>query len=424
MEISRNNITLQTTKALAQRHRRERLFGWIGAAALGFSFCFVLFLFVTILRASLPAFTAKSILLTVEFKEAAFGRENLEHADYFALIQDAFEQLFPDAEPAEYPQLLRLVSLGAQYHLEELVQAEPEVIGSRKELWVPASGYLDMLLAKEKQPADSLSVEDDRQLVRVRQLQQEGRLRTQFSWAFFTNNDSRESEMAGIAGALTGTLYTLLVTFLISFPVGLGTAIYLEEFSPKNRWIELLEINISNLAAVPPLIFGLLGLFLFINFLGMPRSSPIVAGLVFSLMTIPMIVLTSRNAIGDVPQSVRDAALGIGASRMQTLTHHVLPQAMPGIVAGTLMGLVRVLGEAAPLLMIGMVAFSIDVPQRFSDPATTLPTLIYLWASSPEQGFTAKAAAAIMVLLALLAVLNGLAVFLRRKSNVQRPVTS
>ena len=232
---------------------------------------------------------------------------------------------------------------------------------------------------------------------------------------FFTNGDSREPETAGIRGAMMGSLFTLLVTLALSFPIGVAAAIYLEEYAPKNKWTELIEVNINNLAAVPSIIFGLLGLAIFINFFGLPRSVPLVGGLVLTLMTLPTIIISSRAAIKAVPPSIREAALGIGASKMQVVLHHVLPLAMPGMLTGTIIGMAQALGETAPLLMIGMVAFIVDIPGGVVEPATALPVQIYLWADSPERAFVERTSAAIMVLLAFLIAMNTVAIWLRKR---------
>ena len=227
--------------------------------------------------------------------------------------------------------------------------------------------------------------------------------------------DSREPEQAGIWGAIVGSALTLVVTMLLSVPIGVAAAVYLEEFAPKNRWTDLIEVNINNLAAVPSIIFGLLGLAVFLGFFGLPRSAPLVGGLVMALMTLPVIIIASRVALKAVPPSIREAALGVGASPLQTVTHHVLPLALPGILTGTIIGMARALGETAPLLMIGMVAFIVDIPHGLTDSATALPVQIYMWADSPERAFTERTSAAIMILLGFLILMNGLAVFLRKK---------
>ncbi|MEQ1710725.1 MAG: phosphate ABC transporter permease PstA [Hyphomicrobium sp.] len=236
-----------------------------------------------------------------------------------------------------------------------------------------------------------------------------------FNWRFFTAGDSREPELAGIRGALVGTALTLLVTLALCLPLGVGAAVYLEEFAPKNRLTDLVEVNINNLAAVPSIVFGLLGLAVFLNFFGLPRSAPLVGGLVLALLVLPTIIIAARAALRSVPPSIKEAALGVGASHQQAIFHHVLPLAMPGIMTGTIIGMAHALGETAPLLMIGMIAFIVDVPQSFVDSATVMPVQIYLWSDLPEQAFQAKTAAAIIVLLVFLFVMNGLAIWLRKR---------
>ena len=255
----------------------------------------------------------------------------------------------------------------------------------------------------------------DKTIFWIRALESRASVEKQFNTIFFTSGDSREPEQSGIAGALAGSMLTLVVTLLLSFPIGVGAAIYLEEFAPKNRWTDLIEVNINNLAAVPSIVFGLLGLAVFISFFGLPRSAPLVGGLVLTLMTLPTIIIASRAALKSVPPSIKEAALGVGASKMQAVFHHVLPLALPGMLTGTIIGMAQALGETAPLLMIGMVAFIVDIPQGFTDNATVLPVQIFLWADSPERAFVERTSAAIMVLLGFLIIMNALAVFLRKK---------
>ena len=255
----------------------------------------------------------------------------------------------------------------------------------------------------------------DRQIAWVLDLQQQGQIKKRFNTLFFTNGASREPELAGIAGALMGSFYTLVLTLLFSFPIAVGAAVYLEEFAPKNRFTDLIEVNINNLAAVPSIVFGLLGLAVFINFFGVPRSTPLVAAMVLTLMTLPTIIIASRAALKSVPPSIREAALGVGASPLQAQVHHVLPLALPGMLTGTIIGMAQALGETAPLLMIGMIAFIVDIPGGFTDPSTVLPVQIFLWADSPERGFVERTSAAIMVLLGFLILMNLTAVLLRRR---------
>lgn len=255
----------------------------------------------------------------------------------------------------------------------------------------------------------------DKEIVWTDQLVEHGLISSSFNWLFMTRGASREPEMAGVWGALVGTALTLTVTLALAFPLGVAAAIYLEEFAPRNRWTMLIEVNINNLAAVPSIVFGLLGLAVFLNFFGLDRSAPYVGGMVLALMVLPTFIIAGRAALRAVPPSIREAALGIGASRVQTVQHHVLPLAMPGILTGTIIGMAHALGETAPLLMIGMVAFVVDIPSSFSSPATLLPVQIFMWADFPEPAFEQRTSAAILVLLAFLVLMNALAVFLRKR---------
>ncbi len=313
------------------------------------------------------------------------------------------------------------MSTGAAYKLKDMVTANPKIIGTRQKVWVPAASDVDMFM---KNKTDRTATQENRrlqdnQLTWLDSLQNQGKLVKQFNTTFFTAGDSREPEMAGILGGVKGTFLTLLITLTLAFPIGVAAAIYLEEFAPQNHWTDLIEVNINNLAAVPSIIFGLLGLAVFINFFGLPRSTPIVGGLVLALMALPTIIIAGRASLKSVPPSIREAALGIGASKMQTVTHHVLPLAMPGMLTGAIIGMAHALGETAPLLMIGMVAFIVDIPGAISDPAAVLPVQIYLWADSPERGFTEKTSAAIMVLLAFLMTMNSLAIYLRKRFEIK-----
>jgi phosphate transport system permease protein len=265
------------------------------------------------------------------------------------------------------------------------------------------------------QTAESNRRLGDRVVAWLERLRDLGVVEKAFNWSFFTSGDSREPELAGIRGALFGSALTLLVTLFLCLPIGVAAAIYLEEFAAKNRVTELIEVNINNLAAVPSIVFGLLGLAVFLNFFALPRSAPLVGGLVLALLVLPTIIIAARAALKAVPPSIKEAALGVGASQQQAIFHHVLPLAMPGVMTGTIIGMAHALGETAPLLMIGMVAFIVEVPRGVTDAATVLPVQIYLWSDLPEIAFQAKTAAAIIVLLAFLFVMNGTAIYLRRK---------
>jgi phosphate transport system permease protein len=313
--------------------------------------------------------------------------------------------------------LNNLVSSGAAYDLRRLLLAKPDLMGRTQRVWLSADDDVDMFV---KGQIDRLGAESDRrlkdyQIAWLDKLQEEGRLEKRFNTVFFAAGDSREPELAGIRGAVVGSFLTLMVTLALSLPIGFATAVYLEEFAPSNRWTDIIEVNINNLAAVPSIVFGLLGLAVFINFFGLPRSSPLVGGLVLTLMTLPVIIIAGRSALKAVPPSIREAALGVGASHMQTVLHHVFPLAIPGMLTGAIIGMARALGESAPLLMIGMVAFIVDIPGSTMAPATVLPVQIYLWADSPERGFVERTSAAILVLLVFLIVMNGLAVYLRKR---------
>jgi phosphate transport system permease protein len=301
--------------------------------------------------------------------------------------------------------------------LQRRVVSDPSVLGRRETVWLLADDTVDMLL---KGATSRTATEDERrltdaQVVWIDALEAAGVLELRFNRAFFSNGDSRDPEQAGVRGALVGSLFTLLITLVLSFPIGVAAAVYLEEFAPRNRLTDLIEVNINNLAAVPSIVFGLLGLAVFIGFFGLPRSAPLVGGFVLTLLTLPTIIIASRAALKAVPPSIREAALGMGASRIQTVAHHVLPLAMPGMLTGAIIGMARALGESAPLLMIGMVAFIVDVPGGVFDPSTALPVQVFLWSDLPERGFVERTSGAIIVLLAFLLVMNATAVILRSR---------
>ncbi|NBC34722.1 MAG: phosphate ABC transporter permease PstA [Alphaproteobacteria bacterium] len=342
----------------------------------------------------------------------------LGSANYQAPFNRALYQMFPEVtETRERRELRGLISPGAGFDLRDRVLDDPSVIGETVEIAVATSDTLDQMRKGEydlTSPEERRPVSDN-EIAWYNQMDAEGLIASSFNWRFFGAADSRQPELAGIWGAVVGSFYTLVVTIALAFPIGVSAAIYLEEFAPKNRLTDLIEVNINNLAAVPSIVFGLLGLAVFIQFFGLPRSAPLVGGMVLALMTLPTIIIAARAALKAVPPSIREAALGMGASKLQAVTHHVLPLAMPGILTGTIIGMAQALGETAPLLMIGMVAFITSTPDSFTDPSTVLPVQIYLWADHPERGFTAKTSAAIMVLLSFLILMNGLAIWLRKK---------
>lgn len=411
-------------RSLKRRYRAEARFRAYGILAVLTGVAFVVFLFGTIFSQGASVFRQSYLQLQIYYDPEIIdpagsrNREQLATADYQALIRESLKARFPQVEGrANLRQLYRLASSAASLVLQRRVVANPALIGTHERVWVLADDVVDMLL-KGSTRRDSPEQErrlSAQQLEWIEALQRDGALELRFNRAFFGNGDSRDPEQAGVRGALFGSFLTLLITLALSFPIGVAAAVYLEEFAPRNRMTDLIEVNINNLAAVPSVIFGLLGLAVFINFFGLPRSAPLVGGLVLTLMTLPVIIIAARAAIRSVPPSVREAALAVGASSMQTVFHHVLPLALPGMMTGAIIGLARALGESAPLLMVGMVAFVVDVPGSPLDPSTALPVQIYLWADSPERAFIERTSAAIMVLLAFLLVMNLLAVWLRNR---------
>jgi phosphate transport system permease protein len=404
--------------SLARRYGRERRFRFYGVGAIAASMVFLAILFGSIISRGYTAFQQTFIRLDIFFDPAVLSPETLATADYSGLVKQSLLRMFPDVTARNEKRMLySLVSSGAAFKIRGMALNSPQTIGQTLPVWVPADDDIDMLVKGHFDldlPEAQRRIKD-LQLAWFERLQNEDRIEKRFNRIFFTAGDSREPELAGIHGALMGSFYTLLVTLALSFPIGIASAVYLEEFAPKNRWTDLIEVNINNLAAVPSIVFGLLGLAVFLNFFGMPRSAPLVGGLVLTLMTLPTIIIAGRASLQSVPPSIREAALGVGASKMQMVLHHVLPLALPGILTGTIIGMARALGESAPLLMIGMVAFIVDVPQGFTDPATVLPVQIFLWADSPERAFVERTSAATIVLLAFLIVMNATAVILRKK---------
>jgi phosphate transport system permease protein len=414
----------RTTRSIRKRYARERRFRLYGMAALLTAVGFLILLLSSIAYQGHSAFLETQIRLDIDLDAEYIdpdGRrdpEVLRDGNYQALARRALSALFPDVSSrSEKMALYSLISSGTGLRLRDEVLADPSLLGTTREVWVLADDDADSYF---KGFIDPDVPEDDRRLTDLEigwldSLRDRGDARVVFNTTFFTSGDSREPEQAGIRSAAKGSYLTLIVTLLLSFPLGVLAAVYLEEFAPENRLSQLIEVNINNLAAVPSIIFGLLGLAVLLNFFGLPRSAPLVGGMVLALMTLPTIIIAARAALKAVPPSIREAALGIGASQIQVVTHHVLPLAMPGILTGTIIGMARALGETAPLLMIGMVAFIVDVPAGFTEPATVLPVQVFIWSDSPERAFVAKTAAATMVLLTFLIAMNAAAVGLRRR---------
>jgi phosphate transport system permease protein len=409
---------------LEKRYKKEARFRRMGLAAIIMGLVFLSMLFISIIGNGYTAFWQTFVQLEIQLDASIIDPDGthdpgiIAQADYGGMIKKSLREMFPEVTGRRDKRTLYgLVSSGASFDLQDYVMTHPDEVGSIIQLWVPADDDVDMLMKGhfDREKPESERRIKDKQIAWIDRLVAQDRVESRFNTTFFTAGDSREPELAGIWGAATGSFFTLVVTLLLAFPMGVATAIYLEEFAPRNRWTDLIEVNINNLAAVPSIVFGLLGLAVFINFFGMPRSAPLVGGLVLTLMTLPTIIIASRAALKSVPPSIREAALGIGASKMQMVFHHVLPLAMPGMLTGTIIGMAQALGESAPLLMIGMVAFIVDIPASAMDPSTVLPVQIYLWADSPERAFVERTSAAIMVLLAFLITMNALAVLLRKK---------
>ncbi len=412
------------TRSLARRYRAERRFRFYGLSAVVAGLAFVVFLFGTIFAQGLSVFQQSYVKVEIfydpEIIDPAGTRnpDDLVTADYQALVREALKARFPQVEGRrDLRELYGLVSSAASIELQQRITSDPTVIGTRETRWVLADDTVDMLIkgrVSRTAPEDERRL-SDQQIGWIAALERDGTLELRFNRAFFSNGDSRDPEQAGVRGALIGSMLTLFITLLLSFPIGVGAAVYLEEFAPRNRLTDIIEVNINNLAAVPSIVFGLLGLAVFIGFFGLPRSAPLVGGFVLTLLTLPTIIIASRAALKAVPPSIREAALGMGASRLQMVAHHVLPLAVPGMLTGAIIGMARALGESAPLLMIGMVAFIVEVPQGVFDPATALPVQVFLWSDLPERGFIERTSGAIIVLLLFLLVMNATAVLLRNK---------
>ena len=414
----------ETKANLKRRHRSEKRFRILGLAAIFTALTLLLILIISIAGKGATAFIQTTISLDVTFNEQKIDPkgtrdpEVLRHASYGGLVRDALRAEFTDVKSRkDLRQLFKLVSNSSPNLLREMVMDDPDLVGQTVRVQLVASDDIDMFnkgYIPRDVPEGDRRVKDQ-EISWFDQLAEQDMIETRFNVDFFTGGDSREPEIAGIWGAIVGSLYTLFITFMISFPVGVMSAIYLEEFAPKNKLTDIIEVNINNLAAVPSIVFGLLGLALFLNVAHLPRSAPLVGGLTLALMTLPTIIIAARASIRAIPDSIRDAALGLGASRQQMVFNHVLPLSMPGIMTGTIIGLSQALGETAPLLMIGMVAFIVDIPGGVTDPATVLPVQIFLWADSPERAFVEKTSGAIIVLLGFLVFMNAIAVVLRKK---------
>jgi phosphate transport system permease protein len=409
---------------IRRRYAAERRFRLYGVLAIGFAVFMLGFLAVTVVMQGYSAFWQTRFVLDVPIDPGEVDPQNnrtpesLAQGNYQAVVREALRGLFPEVESrADRRALNDFLSNAAGNVIRDMVMVNPQLVGTTQRVEVLASDDIDML-AKGRIDRDVREADrpiKDQAIGWFDKLDGEGRVVSTFNTAFFTTGDSREPEQAGVGGALMGSLLTILTAIILSLPISVAAAIYLEEFAPKNRITDIIEININNLAAVPSIVFGLLGLAVLLGFFGLPRGAPLVGGMVLSLMTLPTIIIATRAALKAVPPSIREAAYGVGASKQQVVMHHVLPLAMPGIMTGAIIGTARAMGESAAVLMIGMVAFIVDIPKGITDPSTVLPVQIFLWADAPERAFVERTSAGIMVMLVFLVLMNAAAVVIRRR---------
>jgi len=401
---------------------RFRAYGIFGLSMAG---CALLFLLVNIFSTGYSAFRQTTVTMNFNLDAEVLGVETNSSAEekldanVVAVIKKSLYASFPDVKKRkDKRKLFKLMSLGAELDLRDYIIENPESIGTNIEMTVPMSSDADQYYKAILRGEEIKSRLNDKQQQWLHALLDAEKITTRFNSDFFTNADSRYPELAGIGGAVIGTFYTLIICLLLAFPLGVGAAIYLEEFSRDSFITRIIEANINNLAAVPSVIFGLLGLAVILNMFDLPRSTPLVGGIVLALMTLPTIIIACRSAIKAVPPSIREGGLAMGASKVQVVFHHVMPAAMSGTLTGTIIGMAQALGETAPLLMIGMVAFIANAPSTPTDPATAIPVQIYLWAESAERGFVEKTAAAIMVIIIFLIAMNLLAILVRNRTRV------
>ena len=417
---------------LEKRYKKEKRFIFLGRVAVSLTIIFLVVLLGSIILRGISGFYTTNITIKTSLTQKIIdptekrNTKEIYKASWRKISKQSIYTILDDYNKnknieknsrKEKRAFLKLFSRSSEFYIRDYTLKNLNAIGTIVNITIPASSLVDQYL---KGKID-ISVDEgnrpisDMQVSWVNFMLENKMIKREFNINFFSSGDSRNSEQAGILGAIVSSFLVLVVTIIASFPLGVMSAIYLEEFAPKNRITNLIEVNINNLAAVPSIVFGLLGLAIFLNFFGLPRSSPLAGGLVLALMTLPTIIISSRVAIKSVPPSIREAAMGLGASKMQSVFHHVVPLAVPGILTGTIIGMARALGETAPLLMMGMVAFIVDVPQGVTDPSTVLPAQIFLWSDQPERGFEEKTAAATIVLLGFLLTMNAFAVFLRYK---------
>ena len=434
MSPARKSLFANDARAAA-RQKAEGRFRAYGLGAVLLSLAALVFLLSSVLGSGLGAFRQTVIRLDVMVDPAIVApkgtsAEALQKVTTIAygklLNQELSEDLANkgvDLSGISKKDIEGMLSKEAPATLRNMVLADPSLIGQRVTFDALATGRIDGY-QKGRVTMESAQLDSNvtpEQLTLADRMKEAGLLKLAFNWSFLTAADASElrPEAAGLGVAILGSAYMMLIVLVLSLPLGVAASIYLEEFAPKNRLTDIIEVNISNLAAVPSIVYGILGLAFFINFAGLPQSAPIVGGLVLTLMTLPTIIISTRAALKAVPPSIRDAALGVGASKMQSIFHHVLPLAMPGILTGTIIGLAQALGETAPLLLIGMVAFVRDYPaappEGFFDPASALPVQVYNWTTRADPAFMERASGAIIVLLIFLVAMNGIAILLRRR---------
>ena len=411
-------ISERIKQNLKKRYCAEKIFKNSGLLAIVTTIIFLLILFTAIINRGSSAFIIHKIALEIDLGSDSIMQQGVDDLHYRKIIKDSLQDKFSDVHTREEKSnLYNLISKISHLDLEKQIKDNPSLMGKKSIFWFVASSDVDMFL--KGKILESTANRDRRikdiQISWIRTLESENSISKDFNWDFFKHADSAEPEIAGIAAAIIGSCFTVIIFLLASFPIAVMAAFYLEEFAPKNLITDIIEVNINNLAAIPSIIFGLLGLVVYLNFMHLPRSASIVGGLTLSMLVLPIIIISTRSAIKSVPASIKEGAIAMGASKVQVMFHHTFPLSLPGIMTGTILAISRALGETAPLLMIGMVAFIADVPHGFFDPTTVMPVQIYLWSDSPELGFAEKSAAAIMVLLFFLVSLNSIAVFIRKK---------
>ena len=418
------NNTEIIKKSLMKRHLAESRFKTYGILGIISATVFLIVILSTIFIEGKSAFKSTYIKLDVFFDPSIIDPDGtrdideIRFANYRKVIKNSLNKYFPEViGKEEMKSLTELISSSEEENLMQAVLKNNDLIGANKKIWLKASSKIDIIHKNPemKDLSESNRLISDKELEWFDKLTRNGDIKFSLNKIFFLKADSTEPEQAGILGSILGSFFTLVITLILSFPIAVAAGVFLEELAPKNRFTDIIEININNLAAVPSIIFGLLGLAIFLNVMHLPRSAPIVGGMVLALMTLPTIIIATRVSLKAVPPSIREAAVGLGATKFQSVIHHVLPLAIPGIATGTIIGMSRALGESAPLLLIGMVAFIVDIPSSFTDSATVLPVQIYLWKSTAARGFVELTAAGVIVLLTFLILMNALAIYVRNK---------